>query len=99
MKIWSTVSTGCKFAGIFHLLARELASAMAHPPIFSSPYFSALASYNLGRERIVSQSEIVFSFQESPKGGIRGACAKDTRSLLSDELNTMLRDALACPCT
>ena len=51
------------------------------------------------RERNMSQSEIIFSVQESPEGGYEARAlgySIFTQANSLEELKTMLRDAVAC---
>jgi hypothetical protein len=53
----------------------------------------------VARETNMSQSEIIFSVQESPEGGYEARAlgySIFTQANSLDELKTMLRDAVAC---
>jgi len=61
--------------------------------------FHLSAAYNQPRTKNVTQSEIIFSVQESPEGGYQARAlgfSIFTEADTLDELKTMIRDAVSC---
>jgi hypothetical protein len=73
----------------FHFLDRYVPRAGFRPP----------PAYNYARIKDVSQSEIIFSVQESPEGGFEARTlgfSIFTEADSLDELKTIIRDAVSC---